>query len=640
MFSTAATGNLGAKSNTNLTFNSNTGIVTASGFAGNITGNITGNVTGDVTGNSDTATTLATARTIGGVSFDGSANINLPGVNTSGTQDTSGNAATATTLATARTIGGVSFDGSANINLPGVNTSGTQDTSGNAATATTLATARTIGGVSFDGSANINLPGVNTSGTQDTSGTAAVATAITIADEATDTSCNLLFSTAATGNLGAKSNTNLTFNSNTGIVTASGFAGNITGDVTGNSDTATTLATARTIGGVSFDGSANINLPGVNTSGTQNTTGSAATLTTGRTISLTGEVTGSTTFDGSQDVSITASLNNETVQDLVGDMFTTGTYTGITVTYDDVNGNIDLSVSGGGGSSVWSTNGNKIYYNTDNVGIGTTDPSTKLEVNGTVTATTFVGDVTGNSDTATTLATARTIGGVSFDGSANINLPGVNTSGTQDTSGTAAVATAITIADEATDTSCNLLFSTAASGNLGAKSNTNLTFNSNTGIVTASGFAGNITGDVTGDVTGNSDTATTLATARTIGGVSFDGSANINLPGVNTSGTQDTSGNAATATTLATARTIGGVSFDGSANINLPGVNTSGTQDTSGTAAVATAITIADEATDTSCNLLFSTAASGNLGAKSNTNLTFNSNTGIVTASGFAGNII
>jgi hypothetical protein len=40
--------------------------------------------------------------------------------------------------------------------------------------------------------------------------------------------------------------------------------------------------------------------------------------------------------------------------------------------------------------------------------------------------------------------------------------------------------------------------------------------------------------------------ADTLTTARTIGGVSFDGSANINLPGVNTAGNQNTSGNAAT----------------------------------------------------------------------------------------------
>ena len=94
-------------------------------------------------------------------------------------QDTSGLAATATALATARTIGGVSFDGTANINLPGVNAAGNQATSGLAATATlaagatALATARTIGGVSFDGTANINLPGVNAAGNQNTSGTAA-----------------------------------------------------------------------------------------------------------------------------------------------------------------------------------------------------------------------------------------------------------------------------------------------------------------------------------------------------------------------------------------------------------------------------------------------------------------------------------
>ena len=102
-------------------------------------------LSGSLKGNANTATTLQTARAIGGVSFNGSADIKLPGVNAVGNQNTTGNAATATSasyastgsiLSTARTIGGVSFDGSANINLPGVNTAGNQATTGNAATAT------------------------------------------------------------------------------------------------------------------------------------------------------------------------------------------------------------------------------------------------------------------------------------------------------------------------------------------------------------------------------------------------------------------------------------------------------------------------------------------------------------------------
>ena len=75
------------------------------------------NIVGNITGNSGTATKLATARTIGGVSFDGTANINLPGVNAAGNQNTTGNAGSATKLATARTINGVAFDGSANITV-------------------------------------------------------------------------------------------------------------------------------------------------------------------------------------------------------------------------------------------------------------------------------------------------------------------------------------------------------------------------------------------------------------------------------------------------------------------------------------------------------------------------------------------
>lgn len=77
-------------------------------------------------------------------------------------------------------------------------------------------------------------------------------------------------------------------------------------------------------------------------------------------------------------------------------------------------------------------------------------------------------------------------------------------------------------------------------------------------------------GAITGSLVGNASTATVLQTARQIGGVSFDGSADINLPGVNIQGDQNTTGNAATATKLQTPRTINSVTFDGSANITIP----------------------------------------------------------------------
>lgn len=136
--------------------------------------NATGNQ--DTTGNAATATKLKTARKVGGVSFDGTGDINLPGVNQQGNQNTTGNAATATKLQTARRIGGVNFDGSQDISLPGVNQTGNQSTTGNAATATKLQTARNIGGVAFDGTKDINLPGVNQTGNQSTTGNAATAT--------------------------------------------------------------------------------------------------------------------------------------------------------------------------------------------------------------------------------------------------------------------------------------------------------------------------------------------------------------------------------------------------------------------------------------------------------------------------------
>ena len=102
--------------------------------------------------------------------------------------------------------------------------------------------------------------------------------------------------------------------------------------------------------------------------------------------------------------------------------------------------------------------------------------------------------------------------------------------------GTSAVATTVTVADESSDTSCNVLFATAATGNLAPKSGTNLTFNSDTGALTATSFVGALTGNVTGNTsgssgscTGNAATATALATARAINGVDFDGTAAITV---------------------------------------------------------------------------------------------------------------
>ena len=126
---------------------------------------------------------------------------------------------------------------------------------------------------------------------------------------------------------------------------------------------------------------------------------------------------------------------------------------------------------------------------------------------------------------------------------------------------------------------------------------------------------------ITGSLNGNAATSTTLETARTIGGVSFDGSANINLPGVNADQTNHKlswAGNAATATSashastaslLSTARTIGGVSFDGSANINLPGVNSQGNQNTSGTSEFTNLVNSSTAAAKSGLQFTFDAAA-------------------------------
>ena len=175
-------------------------------------------------------------------------------------------------------------------------------------------------------------------------------------------------------------------------------------------------------------------------------------------------------------------------------------------------------------------------------------------------------------------------------------------------------ALSVTVADESSDTTCFPLFVTAATGNLAPKSGSNLAFNSSSGLLTATSFSGS--GASLTSLNASNISSGTISASR--------------VPTLN----QNTTGSAAT---LTTARTIGGVSFDGSANINLPGVNTAGNQNTSGTAAVATTVTVADESSDTLCFPLFTTTATGNLAPKSGSNLAFNSSNGTLTATLFSG---
>lgn len=160
---------------------------------------------------------------------------------------------------------------------------------------------------------------------------------------------------------------------------------------------------------------------------------------------------------------------------------------------------------------------------------------------------TISGDIDGNAGTATALATARTINGVSFDGTGNItltaNTTNALTAGTYLTGGTFNGSGAVTFAVDATAlNTASKVVARDASGNFAA-------------------------GTITAALTGNASTASALQTARSISTtgdatwtVSFNGSAN-----------------ATAAITLATVATAGTYR---SVTVNAKGLVTAGTNPT------------------------------------------------------------
>lgn len=295
------------------------------------------------------------------------------------------------------------------------------------------------------------------------------------------------------------------------------------GSITGNAATATTLQTARTINGTSFNGSANI---------TTASWGTARTLTIGST---------GKSVDGSANVSWTlaelgaaAASHTHTLNDLT-DTTITAPADGDIVKYDSASGKWkNYPFVGGGGSGITWT-----LVSSANVATAITNTGYLMSTGGTARTVTLPANVPFGF-----YLVVHAIGGQVVIATNGNTITGVGAGNNL----TIEAGNTVTLVADAVGT-LKILSASAPAASIGIADVTGLQAALDAKLDTATGVAAS---------------ATKLATARTIGGVSFDGTANINLPGVNTTGNQNTTGSAAT---LTTARTINGTSFNGSANI-------------------------------------------------------------------------
>ncbi len=304
-------------------------------------------------------------------------------------------------------------------------------------------------------------------------GTSAIATNVTVADESSDTTCNVLFTTAATGNLPPKTGTNLTFNSSTGALTATSFVGTVT--VPDDSVTSDKIVDGAI---VNADVNASAAIAGTKISpdfGSQNI------VTTGDfnsgSVTITGGSPAITFTDSNNDPDYYIQNNNGALR-IFDATNSAERFVVNTDGHVDILGNLDV----GAGIDVTGT-----ITSTDNIEIDNAKAIRLYEADSNGSA--YVG-IKGATDkgseasyTVSLPAAAPTANQIL---KANASTP-TNLEWVTDTGGNS---TSSTIADESTDTTCFPLFATAATGDLGLKSGSNLTFNSANGTLGATIFSG------------------------------------------------------------------------------------------------------------------------------------------------------
>lgn len=285
---------------------------------------------------------------------------------------------------------------------------------------------------------------------------------------------------------------------------------------------------------------------------------SATKWTTARTITLSGDVSGSASVDGSTDVTITTTVQPNSVA--------LGT---------DTTGNYMVNVTAGSGISVSHTQGEGSTATITN-----SKPNVTTDISTTHTSTNVVVNSSDGTDGTINPAT-QTLAGV-MSASDKTKLDGIEAGATGDQTANE-ILTLLNIVDgSGSGLDADLLDGQEGAYYLNAS-------NINAGTIDDA----RLPDTITSSITGNSATATKLATARTINGVSFDGSANITVSdstAVKLTGNQtiagiktfsstisgSINGNSGTATKLATARTIamsgdvsGSTTFDGSGNVSI-----------------------------------------------------------------------
>lgn len=355
---------------------------------------------------------------------------------------------------------------------------------------------------------------------------------------------------------------------------------------------------------------------------------------------------------------ISVSGQSDVVADSATDTLTLAAGTGITITTDA--GTDTVTITGTGGTVTESFKTISVSGQSDVVADSATDTLT-LAAGSNVTITTNAGtdtitissnqtDVTGNAGTVTVadaggdtttwplLGTSQTgnlspatDAGLTYNATTNALTATTFTGALSGNADTATTATNVTVANEGADTTCFPAFFTAATGNLPPKTNSSLKYDSAANTLEATTFKGTATSavniiveDETSDTTcfplfGTSATGTMHPKSNA--GLTYNSSTN-NLGCTTFTGAF--SGNASTATALQTARTINGVSFNGTADITISASN-------------ASTVTVANEAADATCFPLFATAATGDLGPKTNAGLAYNSSTNNLTCTTFTG---